>query len=146
MRTTITHLTPSNVFFPVDLFTVVFALLPLAFRLRLAGFSGGLGLGFFSFNAGFLCVIWDLSTCFKLFVIPSPWLICENTAFMLPSDVGRAAAEAAMSNSGAGGGGGGGGGAGPPVETGGEVDGGGGEVAAVNVGELVPMNVSAGAP
>ena len=49
---TITHLTPSNVFLPA-LWTAV-VLLPLAFLRSPAGFSGSLGLAFFSLNEGFL--------------------------------------------------------------------------------------------
>jgi len=75
-------------------------------------------------------------------------LICENTAFILPS-VEEFSAVGIISDSGGGGGGGGGGG--PPGPEGGAgaagADAGGrGDVAAVNVGELVPMKVSAGEP
>src|SRR5271167_3869834 len=65
---TMTHFTPSRDFFPAFGIGAVGAtgvLGPLGCPWSAAGLAGGFGLSFFSFKAGFLCVICDLSTCFK---------------------------------------------------------------------------------
>lgn len=139
-----THLTPSNVLLPC---LTDFVLFPLGFRRREIGFVGRLGLAFFSLNVGFLCVISDLGTCFKVLVIPSPRLIWEKTALIEAPFSAGADGFGGIKDSGGGGGGGGGG---PPVDRAGGAgadapDPEGADDMTV-LGELVPINVSAGSP
>ena len=71
-------------------------------------------------SAGFLCVIWLLSTFLKPFVTSSPLFSCSNTAVMPPA--AGAGAPVAGGGGGPGGGGGGGGGGAPPAAAGAAAD------------------------